>query len=90
MRVVAWIAFAGFLIATVFCGHRFVRFSRLTTAPMTPNLAGFAEVEAYVSLAFAGASVVAAIVALICALRLGRRKIARGFEVLPSAGRSAG
>ena len=90
MRVIAWIASAVFLFVTVFCGHRFLHFTRLTSAPMTPNLVAFAQVDAYISLAFAGASVVAAIVALICALRLGRRKIVQGFEVLPADGRSAG
>ena len=90
VRVVAWIAFAAFLIATVFCGHRFLHFARSTAAPMTPNLVAFAEIDAYISLAFCGASLVAAIVALICALLLGRRKIAQGFELLASDDRTAG
>jgi hypothetical protein len=90
VRAIAWTMFVLSVLAIFFCVYSFLFFAWLTATPLTPAQLARAQWDAYVWLALAGVSLVAAIIALIFAIRLSRRKVAKGFDVIISGGPAAG
>jgi hypothetical protein len=83
MRAIAWIAFALSASAILFCSYSFLYFAWLTATPLASAQLVRVRYSADVWPALAGLSVVATIVSLVLAIRLGRPKVLTGFEVLP-------
>ena len=86
VRAIAWVIFVLSLLATFFCGYAFLFWAWVTATPLTPAQLARAQYNAYVWAALAVASLVAAVIALVWAIRLGRRKLPGGFDVVPSGG----
>src|SRR5215210_1721507 len=86
VRAIAWIIFVLSVFAILFCGYAFLYWGWLTATPLTPAQLARAQYNANVWLGLAALSLVAAVVARVWAIRLGRRKVLRGFDVVPRSG----
>jgi ammonia channel protein AmtB len=86
VRAIAWIIFVLSLLAILFCGYAFLFWAWVTATPLTPAQLARAQYNAYLWAGLAGASLVAAVIALFGAIRLGRRRLHSGFDVVPSSG----
>jgi hypothetical protein len=86
MRAVAWVIFVLSVLAIFFCGYAFLFWAWVTATPLTPAQLSRAQYNAYVWFGLAALSLVAAVVTLVWAIRLGRRKVLVGFDVVPSNG----
>ncbi len=73
VRAIARIIFVLYVIAIPFCGYAFVFWAWVTATPLIPAQLARAQYNANVWLGLAALSLVAAVVALIWAIRLGRR-----------------
>ena len=89
MRAFAWIIFVLSLLAILFCGYAFLFWAWVTATPLTPAQLARAQYNAHVWLGLAALSLIAAVVALVWAIRLGRRKVLSGFDVVPRSGGAA-
>jgi hypothetical protein len=74
VRAIAWIIFVLSVLAIFFCGYAFLFWAWVTATPQTPAQLARAQYNANVWLRLAALSLVAAVVALIWAIGLGRRK----------------
>jgi ammonia channel protein AmtB len=84
VRAVAWIIFVVSVLAVLFCSYTYLFWAWVTATPLTPPQLARAQYNAHVWLGLAAAAFVAAVVALVCAIRLGRRNVPSGFPVLPT------
>ena len=89
MRAIAWIIFVLSVVAIPFCGYAFLFWAWVTATPLTPPQLARAQYNANVWFGLAALSVVVAVVALVWAIRLGRRKVLSGFDVVPGSGGTA-
>lgn len=89
MRAIAWIIFVLSVLAILFCAYAFLFWAWVTATPLTPAQLSRAQYNAYVWFGLAALSLVAAVVALVWAIRLGRRKVLTGADVVPRSGGSA-
>jgi hypothetical protein len=86
VRATAWIIFVLSVLAILFCGYAFLFWAWVTATPLTPAQLARAQYNANVWLGLAALSLVVAIVALVWAIRLGRRKVLSGFDVVQGSG----
>ena len=90
MRAIAWIIFVLSIVAILFCGYAFLFWAWATATPLTPAQLARAQFNAKVWLGLAALSLIAAVGALVWAIRLGRRrKVLSGFDVVPGSGGSS-
>jgi uncharacterized membrane protein len=86
VRAIAWIIFVLSVLAILFCGYAFLFWAWVTATPLTPAQLARAQYNAYVWFGLAALSLIASVVALDWAIRLGRRKVLSGFDVVPGTG----
>lgn len=82
MRAIAWIIFVLAAVAVLFCGYAFLFWAWVTATPLTAGQLARTEYNANVWLGSTALSLVVAIVALVWAIRLSRRKMLSGFDVV--------
>jgi len=86
VRAIAWIIFGLSVLGILYCGYAFLFWAWVTATPLTPTQLARAQYIANVWFGLAALSLAAAVLALVWAIRLGRRKRCRGFDVVPSSG----